>query len=196
VAFTGIGTASLILYPLIEAGLGGTSSEWVAVTPLISKFARVYCYDRAGYGHSKPLHRSALPLTARKRCEDLTKLLEVAGVEPPWIIVGHSYGGVLVREFLLIHGKEKVVGMVVVDSAVTRTKLPDSWPELLGGESYEDVVGLKKNRMLSDEERAAVRADGEGVKKRLPKRRKKCPRARGRLMRGLDKQVQYSVMVG
>jgi pimeloyl-ACP methyl ester carboxylesterase len=92
----------------------------------------------------------------------LTKVLEVVGVEPPWVIVGHSYGGVLVREFLLMHGKEKVVGMVIVDSAVTRTKLPDSWPELLGEESYEDVVGLKKNRVLSDEEWAAVRADGEG----------------------------------
>jgi len=116
---------------IIEAGLGRFSSEWVAAQRLISQFARVYSYDRAGYANSKaerpsPLPPSAQPLTATKRCEELTKLLQVAGVTPPWVLVGQSYGGVLVRESLSTHGKEKVVGMVIVDSAVERTKLPDN----------------------------------------------------------------------
>jgi len=78
---------------IIEAGLGGTTSEWVAVSRLISKFAPVYSYDRAGYGHSKPLPTSARPLTPKKRCEELTELLKRASVEPPWILIGHSMTG-------------------------------------------------------------------------------------------------------
>lgn len=98
-------------------------------------------------------------MTATKRCEDLTKLLEVAGVSPPWVLVGHSYGGVLVREFLAMHGSEKVAGLVIVDSAIVRTKLPDGWPTLLADVSYMDVVGLQKNRVLSDEEWADLKKD-------------------------------------
>lgn len=99
---------------IIEAGLGGSSAEWVAVAGLISVWVRVLYYDRAGHGRSKliPGHSpvSAQPLTATKRCEDLTKLLEVTGVSPPWVLVGHSYGGVLIKEFLAMHGEVKVVG--------------------------------------------------------------------------------------
>jgi hypothetical protein len=62
-----------------------------------------------------------------------------------------------------MYRKEKVVGMCIIDSTVTRTKLPDSWPELSGESSYEEVVGLKKNKVLSDEEWAAVEADGEAI---------------------------------
>jgi pimeloyl-ACP methyl ester carboxylesterase len=78
------------------------------------------------------LPASAQPLTAMKRCEELTKLLEVVGVTPPWVLVGQSYGGVLVREFLSMHGKEKVVGMVIVDSAVERAKLPGDLADVVG----------------------------------------------------------------
>ena len=41
--------------------------------------------------------------------------------------------------------------MGIVDSVVTGTKLPDSWPELLGDSSYKEVVGFEKNKVLSDE---------------------------------------------
>lgn len=160
---------------IIEGGLGGMSSECVVASRLIAKFARLYSYDRAGYGQSKPLSPSSLPLTAKRRCEELTKLLEVVGVEPPWIVVGHGYGSVLVREFLLMHGEEKVVGMCIVDSATTRTKLPDSWPELLGDSSYGEVVELEKNRILSDQEWAAMKADGEGISETVAAEEKEMP---------------------
>lgn len=61
-----------------------------------------------------------------------------------------------------MHGKEKVVGMVIVDSAITRTKLPDSWPTLLGDASYPEVVGLEENRVLSDKEWEDMKRDDEG----------------------------------
>jgi len=144
---------------IIENGLGSSSSEWVAVQPLIAKFARVHTYDRAGYGQSRPLHPSASPPTLAKRCSDLTKLLEAAGIDPPWVLVGHSYGGSLVRQFLYAHGKEKVKGMVIVDSAVDRIQLPESWPSLLGDAKYQDVAGLSQSRVLTDEQWEQVQLD-------------------------------------
>jgi hypothetical protein len=68
---------------IIEAGLGGTSSEWVAASYLIAEFAKVYSFDRASHGHLEQLLPASLPLTVKKNCEELTRLLEVAGVEPP-----------------------------------------------------------------------------------------------------------------
>ncbi|KAF8849135.1 hypothetical protein BDZ45DRAFT_697803 [Acephala macrosclerotiorum] len=69
-----------------------------------------------------------------------------------------------------MHGKEKVVGMVVVDSAIVRTKLPDGWPTLLADASYFDVVGLEKNRVLSDEEWADLKSNDEEAREALRKR--------------------------
>ncbi|KAJ5261413.1 hypothetical protein N7478_012008 [Penicillium angulare] len=148
-----------ILQPavIIEAGLCSGEREWIAVERLIAEKARVYAYDRAGYGRSDP---SPDPLTAENRIMELTHLLENANVEPPYVLVGHSYGGVLVREFLRQHGKEKVAGMVIVDSSRVRTPLPSDWPSLVGDSEYPAIVGLDKNHVLSTEEYEAVKEDG------------------------------------
>lgn len=89
---------------------------------------------------------------------ELLKLLEVADIPPPYVLVGHSYGGVLVREFLRVNGND-VVGMVVVDSARVRTPLPSGLDGLLGDFSYQGIVGLDENCVLSDEEYARVKQD-------------------------------------
>ncbi|KAJ5116559.1 alpha/beta-hydrolase [Penicillium angulare] len=90
---------------------------------------------------------------------ELTRLLEVANIEPPYVLVGHSYGGVLVREFLRQHGKEKVAGMAIVDSSRVRTPLPSDWPSLMGDFQYPAIVGLDENHVLSAEEYEAVKED-------------------------------------
>ncbi|KAJ5950105.1 hypothetical protein N7454_001689 [Penicillium verhagenii] len=140
---------------IIEAGLGSSQSEWVAVQRLIAAKARVYTYDRAGYGRSQA---SPLPPTAQNRVLELTHLLDAAAIEPPYILVGHSYGGVLIREFLRRH-PEKVAGMVIVDSSRVRTRLPTSWPNLMGPSSYPAIVGLDRNHILSSEEYETVERD-------------------------------------
>jgi alpha/beta hydrolase fold len=148
---------------------GSSSSEWIAVQSLISQFARVYSYDRAGYGFSRDSSSSiSLPTaasspTAAKRCKDLTDLLERAGIEPPWVLVGHSYGGTLVRKFAVVHGPQKVVGLVLVDAAANRMALPADWPSLLGRKSYWDVVGLEEGRKqcLNSKEWEQVKKDEE-----------------------------------
>ncbi|PYH92572.1 alpha/beta-hydrolase [Aspergillus ellipticus CBS 707.79] len=119
---------------IIEAGLSSGHLEWVAVSRLISERARVYTYDRAGYGRSEP--SPSKELTAQNRVEDLHQLLYMAGIEPPYVLVGHSYGGVLVREFLRQH-REEVAGMVIA------------------------IVGLEENHVMSPEEYAEINADEE-----------------------------------
>ena len=105
---TGVGGPTVIL----ESGLGDASSEWQAVQLDTAKFARVCSYDRAGYGASDA---GPLPRTSARIADDLHTLLERAEEKPPFVLVGHSFGGYSVRVF---NGKfpDEVAGLVLVDT--------------------------------------------------------------------------------
>ncbi|RAL00759.1 alpha/beta fold hydrolase [Aspergillus ibericus CBS 121593] len=113
-------------------------------------------YDRAGYGLSEP--SPAQNYTAENRIRELAQLLDITGIEPPYVLVGHSYGGMLVREFLRQY-PDQMAGMVLVDSARTRTKLPSDTFDLLGESTYYGSVGLDENHVVSEEEYAAIKED-------------------------------------
>jgi pimeloyl-ACP methyl ester carboxylesterase len=97
---------------ILEAGLGNYSLFWAYVQPEVAKFARVCSYDRAGYGWSES---SPLPRTANAEVEELHTLLANANVQGPYVLVGHSLGGMNMRVFANNY-PEEVVGMVLVDS--------------------------------------------------------------------------------
>ncbi|PYI02712.1 alpha/beta-hydrolase [Aspergillus sclerotiicarbonarius CBS 121057] len=141
---------------IIEAGLGSCHSEWVVVQRLIAERARVYSYDRAGYGRSE---NSPLAPTAQNRVSELSQLLDVAGIGPPYVLVGQSYGGVLIREFLHVHTKEKVAGMVIIDSWRAPNPLPRGWFTLMGEASFNAIVGLDANHRYSPDEYVTVNED-------------------------------------
>src|SRR4030095_2709756 len=88
---------------ILEAGLGDFSVEWSLVQPGVAKFARVCSYDRAGTGWSE---MGPNPRTMRQIVFELHTLLEKAGVRPPYALVGHSYGGVLVRLYSITYPAE------------------------------------------------------------------------------------------
>jgi pimeloyl-ACP methyl ester carboxylesterase len=98
---------------MLESGLLHGSMDWVLVQPSAAKFTRVCAYDRAGYGWSE--YRSG-PRTAAVISGELSALLTAAGEKPPFILVGHSLGGIMVRQFALQHSGE-VIGMVFLDSS-------------------------------------------------------------------------------
>ena len=77
-----------------EPGLGDFSVEWSLVQPGVAKFARVCSYDRAGDGWRE---MGPHPRTLRQIVYELHTLLEKAAVKPSFVLVGHSYGGWLVR---------------------------------------------------------------------------------------------------
>jgi pimeloyl-ACP methyl ester carboxylesterase len=97
---------------VLESGLGGMSSAWGWIQPETAKFCSVVSYDRAGLGWSAP---DPAPKSAALAARRLHTLLERAGARPPYLLVGHSMGGLLVRVFSGLFPDE-VAGMVLIDA--------------------------------------------------------------------------------
>ena len=122
-----IGTHSLALYThgpepssskdpvvLFVSGVASSSLNWAAVTRLLPPSLRSYTYDRSGYGSSEP---SPLAPTAENIALELSRLIEQAHIANPLIIVGHSWAGILVNEFVALTGNgPHIVGLVLVDA--------------------------------------------------------------------------------
>lgn len=98
---------------VLDAGYGGSSLDWSLVAPAVAESTRVVSYDRAGMGWSDP---GPEPRTSRRIAEELHTLLERLGIEPPYILVGHSFGGINVRTFFRLY-PEEVAGIVLVDAS-------------------------------------------------------------------------------
>lgn len=96
---------------IFEAGLGDQIRAWATVQPQIAHRARACSYDRAGLGFSDPSPR---PGTSMNAVADLHRLLVVAAVKPPYVLVGHSLGGMYVRLYADKYPAE-IAGMVLVD---------------------------------------------------------------------------------
>ena len=103
----GEGTPAVIF----EAGFGSGLVSWSTVQSEIAKVARTVSYDRAGIGNSEP---GPKPRAAKQIAAELHTALQTAGVSPPYILVGHSFGGIYVRVFADMYPKE-VVGLVLID---------------------------------------------------------------------------------
>ncbi len=96
---------------LFESGFGMDLNAWRKVAPAIARSARVVTYSRAGYGKSDARPE---PRTPAQSSAELDQLVQAAGLQPPFILVGHSYGGLLIRAFAARHPGQ-VAGMVFVD---------------------------------------------------------------------------------
>ena len=106
---TGRGSPSVVF----ESGLGGTSLDWVRVQPEVSRFTRACSYDRAGYGWSE---RGPEPRHADRIAQELDRLILHANVPPPYLLVGHSFGGLAIRLFAARKERRAVAGLVLVDA--------------------------------------------------------------------------------
>ena len=111
----GTGSPTVIL----DAGLGDWSTHWTAVQELLKGNTRVCSYDRAGYGWSDPGPR---PRDSQRIVAELHSLLDKAEVPPPYILVGHSFGGLNMRLYASTFPGE-VAGLVLVDAST-----PESLP--------------------------------------------------------------------
>jgi pimeloyl-ACP methyl ester carboxylesterase len=105
---TGNGSPTVV----IEAGLGDWSTGWGYVQPEVAKTTRVCTYDRAGWGWSEP---GPLPRDASQIAKELYTLLQKANILGPYVMVGHSLGGLPVRVFTHDHLNE-VSGVVLIES--------------------------------------------------------------------------------
>ncbi|MCH6553751.1 MAG: alpha/beta hydrolase [Acidobacteria bacterium] len=125
---TGEGNPTVVL----DSGLPGTSLSWRWVQPEVASFTRVCSYERAGLGWSEAGPR---PRTSRQIVAELRTLLNHAGIEGPYVLVGHSFGGFTARLFASQY-PEEVVGMVLVDPIHPQEWLPlakEARRKLVGG---------------------------------------------------------------
>ena len=110
----GAGRPSVVL----EAALGGSSISWSLVQPAVARLTRTCSYDRAGFGWSDA---GPMPRTAGRVADELRIVLDRGGVPPPFVLVGHSFGGFVMRIFAARH-RHDVAGLVLVDPAH-----PEDW---------------------------------------------------------------------
>jgi pimeloyl-ACP methyl ester carboxylesterase len=105
---------------VLEAGIASTSLAWSGIQSALAASARVVTYDRAGLGWSD---RAASPRTLDTIVDELRAVLEQSGSSKPYLLVGHSFGGLIVRRFATLH-PEEVAGMVLIDPVETRDWVP------------------------------------------------------------------------
>jgi pimeloyl-ACP methyl ester carboxylesterase len=125
---TGSGSPTVILEP----GQGGASSDSGWVAPTLARDSTVCVYDRAGRGWSDPADG---PQDAARIAADLHTLLERAQVPGPYVLAGHSFGGLYVQTFAATY-PDRIAGLVLLDSTA-----PKPGPALPARTEPYDVLG-------------------------------------------------------
>ncbi|HTY82987.1 MAG TPA: alpha/beta hydrolase [Silvibacterium sp.] len=106
---------------VFESGIAATNLNWAHIQEKVSRFATTASYDRSGLGWSSPCRT---PRTPGNIAAELHELLNRAGIKPPYILVGHSFGGLVMRRFALTY-PEEVTSMILVDPMRC-----EEWPPL------------------------------------------------------------------
>ncbi|HXF07373.1 MAG TPA: alpha/beta fold hydrolase [Candidatus Acidoferrales bacterium] len=146
---------------VFESGLGGTMDWWAKVVPAVATDATTFAYNRPGYGKSDA---AATPRDGQHVVDELRALLQSRGLRPPYVLVGHSLGGLYMQLFARRYPDE-VSALVLVDSthpeqfkgAGARENWP-AWLQLLVGVGMSATAKAELN---------AINATGEEVL-RLP----------------------------
>ena len=125
---------------IFENGSADFSFIWTFVQPEVAKFTMTVSYDRAGYAWSEA---GPLPRTSSQICYELHTALKNAGIHPPYILVGQSYGGFLVRAFARYYPKE-VVGMVLVEAIQENQRI------FMGGDAPQRIRDMAKGRTAAN----------------------------------------------
>ena len=121
---------------VLEAGLGGDHHVWDEIASYLAAVTRVCAYDRAGVGRSEPADgpRSALTVV-----DDLAALLDVADVPGPYVLAGHSFGGLTSERFAERH-PDLVAGLVLIEPSHPQDGT--RWREILTPEQWAQVQSM------------------------------------------------------
>jgi pimeloyl-ACP methyl ester carboxylesterase len=129
---------------IFEGGFGAGIASWSMVQKDVAAFAQTVSYDRAGLGQSDP---GPKPRSAKQIASELHTALQKLGIKPPYVMVGHSFGGIYVRVFADMYPNE-VAGLVLIDPSQ---------------ESFNDWLTKNQPDRLKAAEGDIAKA-GEGVK--------------------------------
>ena len=128
----GTGTPAVV----IEAGAGAFGLDYLNLFELCAKRTTCVLYDRAGSGWSDSVQGSR---SAREIVTDLHNALDLAGIESPYLLVGHSLGGLLVRAFTQ-NFPDDVVGLVLIDPATENFPQPQESDEAVNNETVVQAM--------------------------------------------------------
>lgn len=150
---------------ILETGSGASSTSWLDIPGELSKFGTVVTYDRGGYGWSE---KADTERTGENIVRELYTALKKEKIEGPYILVGHSLGGMYARLFAQTY-KEEVGGVVLLDartedySKETDPILLDAGVDpILMGSPTKNVLALLKNLGI-------IRLMGDSILKEIPK---------------------------
>jgi pimeloyl-ACP methyl ester carboxylesterase len=144
---------------VIDAGWGEASSEWAEIAVELSRTVLVCTFDRAGYGGSDP---GPMPRTPRANADDLRALLAAAGVRAPFVLVGHSLGGLNAQAYWSQY-PEEVAGLVLFDPPprawLERRRFPGLWNMAVAvGEELSRGAEAARDQGSPDAERLTAMA--------------------------------------
>jgi pimeloyl-ACP methyl ester carboxylesterase len=105
---------------VFDAALGASSLSWTLVQGAVGRITRACTYDRAGFAWSDA---GPLPRSAGRIADELHALLQAGAVPPPYVLVGHSFGGLVMRLFTARH-RDDVAAMVLIEPAIA-----DEWAD-------------------------------------------------------------------
>lgn len=110
---------------VFESGLRGTLDRWDKVLDAVSPDASVFAYNRPGYANSGT---TDAPRDGATIARQLRQVLNQKGLRPPYVLVGHSLGGLYMQMFARLYPHE-VAGIVLVDALLPRVvKKPEDFP--------------------------------------------------------------------
>jgi len=127
---------------VFESGLGGRLEGWGRVFSKVAEFAPVVAYDRAGVGQSESDNQ---PPTPRHVARKLHGLLAQMNVKAPYVLVGHSWGGPLIRMFAALYPQD-VAGLVYVDPTDMRSEEQQLEYYKARGHAAADVPTIRERR--------------------------------------------------
>lgn len=122
---------------VLESGIAGSSLGWSLVQPKIAEFTRVCSYDRAGLGWSD---RCGSATTIDAMVLELATLLQRAKIPAPFVLVGHSFGGLLIRAYAC-RRPDEVAGLVFVDPVSL-----DTWTNCASHDLQRLKLGVRLSR--------------------------------------------------
>ncbi|MCL5975315.1 MAG: alpha/beta hydrolase [Gammaproteobacteria bacterium] len=150
---------------IVDVGLGDDSTDWLPIQQAVSNNSRICVFDRPGYGWSD---FGPAPRTSNRIASELEILLEQADIAPPYILVGHSFGGYNIRIFAA-NNPQMVAGMVLVDASHEdqynqfQIKLPNNFDRrgtiMILPKSTDSVAHAHKPPILRERAFHAARAE-------------------------------------
>lgn len=105
---------------VLDAGLGDWSPSWIPIQYRLASSTTVCAYDRAGYGFSNPASSARMSFTNARELHDL---LHTANLPAPYVLVGHSFGGLNMLAFTQMYRRD-VAGLVLVDGTAPDVAMP------------------------------------------------------------------------